>query len=43
MSPLAWHEYAGTQVPPWQFVEQQSVPSAQAFPSVTQLEMVVVT
>src|SRR6266568_1301854 len=43
MSPLALHEYACTQVPPWQLVEQQSVPTVQWFPSVMQLETVLFT
>jgi len=36
-SPLAWHEYAATQRPPWQFVEQQSVPTVQVSPWTRQL------
>lgn len=40
MSPPAWHEYAWTQLPPWQLVEQQSEPTLQALPRVVQLETV---
>lgn len=43
MSPPGWHEYAWTQVPPWQLVEQQSDPTLQAFPRVVQLDTVVLT
>ncbi|SRR6266568_2111045 len=43
MSPPELQEDAWTQVPPWQLVEQQSVPSVHAFPSVLQLETVVLT
>ncbi len=32
MSPGAWHAYAGTQVPPWQFVEQHAEFEAHASP-----------
>lgn len=38
MSPVELQEYAWTQTPPWQFVEQHSEPAAQALPSVVQLE-----
>jgi len=34
MSPVALQKEAGTHFPPWQFVEQQSVPEAHAFPRV---------
>jgi hypothetical protein len=34
---------AWMQTPPWQFVEQHSLPAAQAFPSVVQLAIVVLT
>jgi hypothetical protein len=37
MSPVALQDDAGTHFPPWQFVEQQSVPTAQPFPSVLQV------
>ena len=36
-SPGAWQEYAATQRPPWQFVEQHSAPEAQAPPTVRQV------
>lgn len=36
MSPFALHEYAWTQTPPWQLVEQHSDPAAQALPRVVQ-------
>ena len=39
MSPVALQEDAWTHFPPWQFVEQQSVPVLQAFPSVVQVEV----
>jgi hypothetical protein len=34
MSLCAWQVYAGVHRPPWQFVEQQSTPAAQASPRV---------
>jgi hypothetical protein len=37
MSPVALQEDAWTHFPPWQFVEQHSVPVLQAFPSVVQV------
>jgi hypothetical protein len=43
MSPFALQAEAGMQTPPWQLVEQHSIPAAQAFPSVVQLEIVVLT
>src|SRR5512133_2289942 len=38
MSPGASHDETPMQVPPWQFVEQQSVASVQESPSVLQVE-----
>ena len=43
MSPVALQEEAGTHFPPWQFVEQHSVPEAQALPSVVQIAVLPVT
>jgi hypothetical protein len=37
MSPVAWQLKAGTQTPPWQLVEQQSPPLAQAWPRTPQV------
>lgn len=43
MSPVALQDDAGTHFPPWQFVEQQSVPKAHAFPSVVQVAVLPAT
>jgi hypothetical protein len=40
MSLYAWQVYAGAQVPPWQFVEQHSVPAPHASPRVLQTPVV---
>jgi hypothetical protein len=36
-SPLAWHEYALLQAPPWHNEEQQSAALVQAWPSTLQV------
>lgn len=43
MSPVVLHEDACTHLPPWQFVEQHSVPAAQALPRVVQATLFVGT
>src|SRR4030042_3791119 len=43
MSPVVLHEYAWTHFPPWQLVEQHSLPAPQAFPSVVQVALSVGT
>lgn len=43
MSPIALQDEAWTHFPPWQFVEQQSVPVEQAFPRVLQVAVLPVT
>ncbi len=39
MSPVVLHEYAWTHFPPWQLVEQHSLPPPQVFPSVVQVAL----
>lgn len=43
MSPVALQLEAGTHFPPWQFVEQQAVPTVQAFPRVVQVAVLPAT